>query len=786
MKSRIIRIILYTVLTVIVSTAYTHIGTAQVFAAEHKSTGAETEIFVVFEEEQDEEAVDAAVDTLMDEVSVESAEEVVDAVADEGVGVLITVSDGEDRDAAIDTLNETEGVAYAQPNYRYKMMDSPDVNDEYRDAQYYLNTWDSSFVSKCGANVAGAWDLLGGVSENRADDPVVIAVLDSGCQITHHDLSANIDAEHAFDAVQGKQGAEYVSDSSGHGTHVCGIAAGVANNTGGIAGASGNYAEVIPINVFSGVYSDTADMVNAFSYLEGLMDAGEVRNLHVINMSLGGYNGPDENDIALESYINRMRDKDVLTVCAGGNGDEKTGVAYKDKFVYPGDFEGCLCVTSLDSDGTNSLFSDYNSEKDISAPGSVILSTMIDAKDQFGGGTDEGYGYLTGTSMASPLVGGIAALIWADNKHLTADQVFESIVTTASPVNPAANDHTGETGSAGAIDAAAAIAYAREQFDTTRVNLSEGTITVQANGLAYDGTEKKPEVIVTCDGKELKEGTDYILSYANCVDPGKATVTATGIRDYIGTIAADYSIAKANIAAAKVTLNPAQFEYDGQYHFPDITVTMNGNTLKWGQDYTPTATSNGTDKGEHRIKLQGKGKYTGEKMVSYRIGTISDSGGSTNGTSSVGAVLKLNTTFTAGKFTYKIFSVSGTPKVSLLKTTAKGKVNIPGTVKYKGKTCNVTKVGSRIFKNKKTIKSVTIPSTVTTIGARAFAGCTKLKTITLKTKKLTAKSMKGSLKGSKIKTIIVKVGTKKENKRYVKIYKNIFAKKNSGRKVKVK
>lgn len=786
MKSRNIRIILCAVLAVIVSTAYMHIGTAEAFAAEHESASAEAEIFVVFEEEQDEDAVDAAVDALMDEVTVESAEEVVDAVADEGAGVLITVSDSEERDAAIDALNETEGVAYAQPNFRYRMMGTPDVNDEYRDAQYYLDTWDPSFAAECGADVADAWELLGGVSAGGAEDPIVIAVLDSGCQISHHDLSANIDAGHAFDAVQGKQGAEYVEDSSGHGTHVCGIAAGVANNTGGIAGASGNYAKVIPVNVFVGLYSDTADMITAFSYLEGLMDTGEVENLHVINMSLGGYNGPDENDIALESYINRMRDKDVLTVCAGGNGDDKTGIAYKDKFVYPGDFEGCLCVTSLDSDGTNSLFSDYNSEKDISAPGSTILSTMIDAKDQFGAGADEGYGYLSGTSMASPLVAGIAALIWADNKQLTADQVFESIVETASPVNPASHDHTGETGSAGAIDAAKAIAYAREHFDTTREKLSDGAITVQADGLSYDGTEKRPTVKVTCGGKELTEGTDYILSYVNCVDPGQATVTATGIHDYIGTISAEYTIAKADIAVAEVKLEPAQFEYDGQYHFPEITVTMNGSTLKWGQDYTPTATSNGTDKGEHRIKLQGKGKYTGEKTVSYRIGAAVAPDGSTDSSASSGTAVRVNTTFTAGKFSYRVISVNGTPSVSLIKTSAKGKVSIPGTVKYGNRTCIVTGISAGAFKNKKDIKSITIPANVTAIGEKAFAGCAKLKTITLKTKKLTAKSTKASLKGSKVKTVKVKVGTKKVNKQYVKTYKKIFTKKNCGKKVKVR
>ena len=772
------------VLAFIAGTAYLYNSDNTAFALDDtKASPGEGEIFVVLEEGEETNSLEETMGTL-DEVPMESAEEVVESVAEDGAGVLLQIGEDADMDAALEALNQTEGIAYAQPNFRYKMMETEGaettVNDALRDYQYSLGSWDPAFQRSCGVNVAKAWKMMGGLADRDEKGSAVIAVLDSGCQITHEDLAENVDAEHAYDAVTKKQGARYVADSSGHGTHVCGIAAGVADNEVGIAGASGNYATILPINVFVGLFADTADMVTAFSYLDNLMATGEVKNLHVINMSLGGYEGPDENDIALESCIKTMRDKDVLTVCAGGNGDDKTGFAYKDKYCYPGDFDDCLCVTSLDSDGTNSKFSDYSMEKDISAPGSMVVSTAIDGchdSSLGAGGENAAYQYLSGTSMASPLVAGIAALLWADNPELTADQVFDAIIATAAPVNNAVFSHEGETGSAGAIDAAAAIEYAREHFDTKRENLAQGTITLSESKYEYDGNEKKPQVKVTCSGKTLEEGKEYLLSYRNCIEPGKASVTATGIDQYIGIITADYTISRADISKSDVVLEPSSFQYDGLYHFPEITVTMDRNELKWGKDFTPTALSDGTAAGTHKIRLDGKGNYTGSKTVSYTI---------------IGKAkpavpeVKVNTKFASGKFTYQVTKVKSTREVRLIKTTAGGKVTIPKSVKYQKKTYMVTAIGTSALKSKKKITAVTVPSSVRTIQAKAFAGCSGLKTVTLKTKKLTSKAVKGSLRGSSVKTIKVTVGTKKTNKQYVKKYRKIFTKKNCGKRVKIK
>ena len=111
-------------------------------------------------------------------------------------------------------------------------------------------------------------------------------------------------------------------------------------------------------------------------------------------------------------------------------------------------------------------------------------------------------------------------------------------------------------------------------------------------------------------------------------------------------------------------------------------------------------------------------------------------------------------------------------------------VVVPDMVKIKGRTYQITQINEKAFRGSR-IRTVTIGKNVTAVKAGAFTG-SKVKTVILKTKKLTKKAVKGSLKNSRVKKVQVKVGSKKINKRFVKKYKKIFAKKNSGRKVAVK
>ena len=114
----------------------------------------------------------------------------------------------------------------------------------------------------------------------------------------------------------------------------------------------------------------------------------------------------------------------------------------------------------------------------------------------------------------------------------------------------------------------------------------------------------------------------------------------------------------------------------------------------------------------------------------------------------------------------------------------KKNVTVPKTIKIGDKTYKVTAIGAKAFTEKK-IRKVTIGANVKKIAKNAFAK-SKATKIVLKTRLLTKKSVKGSLKSSKVKTIQVRVGAKKTNKKFVKTYKKFFTKKNAGRKASVK
>ena len=140
---------------------------------------------------------------------------------------------------------------------------------------------------------------------------------------------------------------------------------------------------------------------------------------------------------------------------------------------------------------------------------------------------------------------------------------------------------------------------------------------------------------------------------------------------------------------------------------------------------------------------------------------------------------------TAAKVSGAMYKITSDSAVAFTKAPNKKSVTVPATVKIKGKTYKITTVSANAFKGSK-IRTITIGKNVSKISKKAF-NKSKATKIILKTKKLKKKTVKGSLKGSKIKTIQVKVARKKSvNKKYVKKYKKIFTKKNAGRKVAVK
>ena len=378
---------------------------------------------------------------------------------------------------ALESAKDDDMVVAAQPNYVYRLMDSTpagegsssdsgtQTNDPAASAQYYLGpAGEPDGVSYRGANIQAAWDLV------KSNASVTVAVLDTGVQTTHDDLAANIDTAHmATVTASGAVRVGTMKDEDGHGTHVAGIVSAAANNKTGIAGASYN-ATVLPIRVFADHVSTTLQCVAAIEYLDGLVESRQVTNLHVMNMSLGSYGVETSTDKLLREEISHMRkEHEVISVCAGGNGINNRAQTQP---CFPADWSECVAVTSLTETGENSRWSDYNVSKDISAPGESILSTITDtyASELKSYGDDSlyvykknaSYGYMEGTSMAAPLVSGVMALLWATYPQLSASDAVAAVKNTATEVTIVSlRDLTrlALTGSAGLIDAKAAVTY---------------------------------------------------------------------------------------------------------------------------------------------------------------------------------------------------------------------------------------------------------------------------------------------------------------------------------------
>ena len=315
-------------------------------------------------------------------------------------------------------------------------------------------------LQKC-LNVTNITDCWKFCDFNKPTE-IKVAVLDTGIDSDHHELVDNF-----FKNDQGKiigqrffdnNSDENFDDDNGHGTHVAGIIAAKSNNNMGISGISANNKiKIIPvkcINQFEdGYYSKNVDIANAIKWA---VDQGA----DIINLSLGGFPSSDlvKNNIR---YALRMG---CLVVAAAGNSShpEKRG------FVeYPAALPEVLSVGSLDEENNLSYFSSYKTDNDypekpeghrgvdIVAPGSKIYSTF-DHSDS--GKYNNGYCYLTGTSMATPIVTGVAALLMQQHSHYYKNPSIVRKVLIQTAKDCGIHGYDKEYGY-GLIDAKAAITY---------------------------------------------------------------------------------------------------------------------------------------------------------------------------------------------------------------------------------------------------------------------------------------------------------------------------------------
>ncbi|PJN89253.1 S8 family peptidase [Bacillus sp. mrc49] len=314
---------------------------------------------------------------------------------DEPINELIEkveVPKGQTTDKLIEKLEKRKNVEYAEPNYLFKKMEMP--NDP-----AFIDQWHHKNLG-----TEAAWVKSMGSKE------MIVAIIDDGIDRKHPDLTGKI--VNAYDTVRNRKN---ILPEGQHGTHIAGIIAGSANNNIGGAGVAPNV-KLMPINVFEGDYADTADIIKAIHY-------AIEKKAKIINMSLG-VNMYSE---ALNKAVQEAAKKGILIAAAAGNEGD---MGKKVQRVYPAAYSNVISVAATDEKDKRPYYSNYDSTVDIAAPGDEILSTLPHGK----------YGWMSGTSMATPMVAGVAALIWSNEPKLNKTEVEYRLYDSAKDLGTKGKD----------------------------------------------------------------------------------------------------------------------------------------------------------------------------------------------------------------------------------------------------------------------------------------------------------------------------------------------------------
>lgn len=326
----------------------------------------------------------------------------------------------------METLRASGLFAYVEPDYRVHATLTPD-DAAYADGTLWglRNTGRNGGVAGFDIDAPAAWDLTTGSSA------VVVAVIDTGVRYTHRDLAANlwrnpgeipgngrdddgngyVDDVHGINAITGSGNPR---DDHGHGTHVAGTIGAVANGGGAHVGVAWNV-RLMALKFLdaqgSGYDSDAIECI----------DYAIAKGARILSNSWGG----DGFSAATRDAIDRARRADVLFVAAAGNDGRNTDVqpTYPAGYALP----NVVSVGAVDRGGARASFSNHGaSSVDLAAPGVDIYSTTADS--------DTSHGRMSGTSMATPHVSGVAALVLARHPDIGVGELKQRLLVGTTPL----------------------------------------------------------------------------------------------------------------------------------------------------------------------------------------------------------------------------------------------------------------------------------------------------------------------------------------------------------------
>jgi serine protease len=370
---------------------------------------------------------------------------------------LLEINDAQNISAVIDALKASGKTEYAEKVPLDKILITP--NDPSYGSQWAL--------PKISATLA--WNYF------STGSTIVVGIVDDGLERTHPDLSPSLWVNPGETASNGidDDGNGYIDDVNGwdiadndnnpnpttlsydHGTHVAGIVGAKSNN--GIGVASIGYSVKL-----MAVKSTNSPGVITNGY-EGIIYAVD-NGANVINCSWGGYS----SSVTAQAIIDYAYNAGVVVVAAAGNDNIST-------ILYPAGYTHVISVAASSSNDAKAGFSNYGAWVDITAPGENIYSTTVGAS----------YGNKSGTSMASPMVAGLAALMLSLNHYLTPDDIENCIKSNATNIDAMNPSYIGQLG-AGRINANLSMSCVNASLSWVPVaNFSANFTTVTAGGSVH-------------------------------------------------------------------------------------------------------------------------------------------------------------------------------------------------------------------------------------------------------------------------------------------------------------